>query len=535
MRNIVLLNLSDMHCLAGLSRQQEVFSSFLSGLKEFVREYPAWKPDFIVIPGDVVEGQQVGKAYENARKFIKEVVTWCGLDMTDVVVVPGNHDRNCPREKTEENKKEFEKIKYIFDRLQDPESDKDGQKRIKGMVACCDGFGEHGTDGKMTEMICEKTNNDKMLNDFCVIQDQYFQAYSDFASSFCETDAGTKDGRFYPVKCLGKHPCGLTMGYKVFDRLKIVFLMLNTEWVQFPSFSGVSEIKTGGRFVKELINTIREEYPDYLVVSVMHRPPYQWEWEEKNVYRMNLYNPYHMFLDVSDVAISGHNHLISSRNEPEFLAGKVQHFQLGALACSPDGGDVFLNAASLIKIDAISNEAEMTYATLGLEGASMKWYFDTCDDRYPLRGRYGKMRSNRVSAVPSKSKFRVNDVDIVWTKRNVEIGLTVNNEDKEYVDRVKRTNDDYIKKEILRHHYYGQSVVSEQEPDVFRVDGDVVCIWPLHVWMEGKRIERTCPVHYIIYSSKIEDSHELQKEKQRFLLSGKMLKDIFSIVIVQNN
>lgn len=494
MRNIVLLNLSDLHCFEDQRCQGKIFDLFISGLKKFINENPLWKPDFIVIPGDVIDGKDdKDKAYDNATVFIKQVSHLCGLENNDVVVIPGNHDRDCPRDKTADNKNLFEETISVFDKLQ------------KG---------------------------EKVVVRFCNYQNALFRHYINFASPFCRQDG--EDGRFYPARCLKTHgACASTTGYKVFDRFKLVFLLLNTEWLQFPSSFGMTKIKTGSRFVKELINDIRQQYPDHLVVSVMHRPPYQLEWEEKNVDSMSLYNPYHMLINASDMIISGHDHLLSSHNEPGYMANKVQHFQLGAFGCEGEKErDFFLNAASLLKINAVENEVKMVYTHLRSDGADLIWNFDKLTNSYPLRGRYGKKRGNGLSS--PDCKFRINDIDIVWVKRNLETIFPVRNEDETDIEQMNQKS---IMREILHHHYYGQEYKPLEKPGQFQVGGNYVHICRLKDWEEHKLniTNDETLVHYIVYSLNTEDWQQLEKEKQGFLLSAEMLKNTFSVVIVQNN
>lgn len=129
----------------------------------------------------------------------------------------------------------------------------------------------------------------------------------------------------------------------------------------------------------------------------MHHPLSQIEWEEKNIDRMDLFNPYHMILDISDIIISGHDHLISSNNEPEYLANMVQHFQLGSFACNPDPGrDIFLNSASLLKIDSVNNFIQMKLHIPKLKQGKHKMEFQPYYQHLSTERQVWKKKKNRL-------------------------------------------------------------------------------------------------------------------------------------------
>ena len=504
MNNIVLLNLSDMHCMANNDQQKEIFAAFFKELKSFVENNPVWRPDFIVIPGDIIDGHNKTEedkvsAYQLARNFIKEVSDWSGLQMNhDVITIPGNHDRIYPPSKLKKNY--FKQLNKVFNAFQEGDS---------------------------------SSNTIDVLEQ----EDELFRLYcSEFADFILDEEI--TDGKFICPKSLKQSNCRKTIGYKAYDSLKIVFLLLNTEWLISPSQFGATKICCGRRFVIEAVKEIRAKYPDYIIVTTMHHPLSQIEWEEKNIDRMDLFNPYHMILDISDIIISGHDHLISSNNEPEYLANMVQHFQLGSFACNPDPGrDIFLNSASLLKIDSVNNFIQMNYIYLNLSKGNIKWNFSPTTSTYPLRGRFGKRKKiDFKDKLPIPDKYELNDIGIVWVKRL----STSKNTCISKTNQMTQEDLQYINKEIIRYFYFGQtyrkSLIKGLEAfSTYSIDNDNICILTLEEWNKQSLNIETSNIHYIIYSQELNKYSELLAAKQRFLLDKRIIKDTLSIVIIQNN
>lgn len=493
MHNIVLLNLSDIHCFGDRPEQQRMFDLFRISLKEQVNKYPQWRPDFIIVPGDLKDGHAKDRtsAYNNAYEFIDNIRKDFRLWPENIISVPGNHDRSCPRNNKDTAIKEFEEVSRIFSEFQ---------------------------QGKEEEW-----------ETFCEYQDKYFKAYCERIAPFFPAKS-VEEYEFIPVESLGSFECNKTMGIKVFPALKILFLMLNTEWLSFPGFFKEEKVRIGRRLLKGLVNKIHENYTDFIVVSVMHHPPYLLDWEEKNVDQMTLFNPYHMLLGVSDMIISGHDHLISSLHEPEYLAFNIPHFQLGSFACEAEKEkDIFLNSASLLKIDAISNQVQMHYADLTQQKGDFNWHFYAEENVYPIRGRFGKIKNN-ITPHREASPYTIDGVDILWLKRR-EVPVSNNEAYKHWLeaDRI------YIIKEILWHFYYGRIPESTPDPHLFIVDKEKVCLLSWEEWLEQKNTPSSEPIHYIVYAEKVEMSGLLQQEKQDFLLNGRILKDTLSVIILQNN
>ncbi|MCM0237634.1 metallophosphoesterase [Bacteroides fragilis] len=504
MNNIVLLNLSDMHCMANNDQQKEIFAAFFKELKSFVEDNPAWRPDFIVIPGDIIDGHNKTEedkiaSYQLARNFIKEVSAWSGLQMNhDVITIPGNHDRVYPSPKLKKN---------YFRQL---------NKKFKA-------FQEGDSSGNVMNVL--------------ELEDNLFRLYcSEFADYIL--DEQITDGKFICPESLKQFNCRKTIGYRAYDSLKVVFLLLNTEWLICPSQFGEARICCGRRFVKEAVKEIQAKYPDYIIVTTMHHPLSQIEWEEKNIDRMDLFNPYHMILGISDIIISGHDHLISSNNEPEYLANMAQHFQLGSFACNPDPGkDIFLNSASLLKIDSVNNFVQMSYIYLNLSNGNIKWNFSPTTTAYPLRGRFGKRKKiDFKDKHPIPDKYELNDISIVWVKRlSASKDKCISKSGQMAQEHIQ-----YINREIIRHFYYGQtyaeSLITGLEAfNTYSVDNDNVCILTLEEWNKKLPDTDTLRIHYIIYSQELNKYSELLTAKQRFLLDDGILKDTLSTVIIQNN
>lgn len=495
MRNIVLLNLSDIHCMDESSQQQEIFDSFRAALKEHVNSNPMWKPDFIVVPGDIRDGKvkNVNLAYEKACEFIENIRKEFSLYPEDVIVIPGNHDRDCPRHNNALTEAEFQKVVTLFDQI---------QKGKKEYIKCWGG-----------------------------IEDQYFKSYCRYITPYFEKNGIQKSYQFIPVKSLEDYECYKTMGIKVFPGLKILFFMINTEWLVFPSFSKNRTIKVGKLFFKELVDKIHQSYQDYVVVSIMHHPPYQIDWEERNVDRMTLFNPYHMLLGVSDLIISGHDHLISSFIEPDYISNLVQHFQLGSFACeAEENRDFFLNSASLLSIDAVANEIKIRSANLCLQKSDFHWEFTNDTKSYPMRGRHGK---NNIDKKDWQLRdAAINDIDIIWLKR-MKVAMLGNKDAIEW----QKEDMSYLYKEILCHFYYGKLPVPTDKLGFFEIDQEKIWILPLDEWKvkKNEKVLYSSPIHYIVYSEQRENNVQLQKEKRDFLLSSRILKDTLSVIILQNN
>ena len=94
-RPITLLCLSDLH-LVPEDPGMSLLSSLRSAIKSEISKDIRWKPDYVVIAGDMVEASR--KNYPQVKKYIQSFIddNDFHLHPFKIIAVPGNHDKDFP-------------------------------------------------------------------------------------------------------------------------------------------------------------------------------------------------------------------------------------------------------------------------------------------------------------------------------------------------------------------------------------------------------------------------------------------------------
>lgn len=370
MAEFVILNLSDLHIQCDNLRQEAVLKQLVESLKSFVEECVEWRPDFIILPGDVVDSS--GGSYEKAKDFLARMKGACLIEEDfRIIMAPGNHDKTRVGIDTKDT---FEKM---LDNL---------------------------------DLFCDSPRNH--LTEFSEIHGKCFEAFNVFYKEYCAIEEKrddvtyNKEFRYIPYDFFDGTNLEYLSGIKIFEKEKICFLSLNTAWVDTtsslmvkPKYKGY---RAGGNIVAYLTNEIASHYPDFLIITLMHHSPDTLSWEE--LYDTEPNQKEYTFgniLRYSDLIVSGHEHCVST-GAPDLLRNCVQHFRLGTPSCLPTGGtssgNTFPFSISLMKLNTVKEEVALLripYIPNGKEGVK-EWDFQwkvkkRQVETYKLRNKYEKM------------------------------------------------------------------------------------------------------------------------------------------------
>ena len=355
-RPVTILNLSDLHI--GDNRDGlKALKCLSTQLEQYVKagkDTYKWLPDYIVMPGDIVDSQ---KSYEIAGEIIRSFTdkfNWDNEKLASVVITPGNHDK-----KSVSN----ENLKTSNDRAK--------QRRI------------YKQNINNFEQFCSPEKTKKIESGFVAIHEDDFRTFSNFYKQFVPEKNPEFEYHYYPdIGDTLKYVSGI----KIFHEHKICFLCLNTEWLHTRSaISAKPELALCRPIVKYLCDKLGEfTYSDYTVITLMHRKPEDLSWETKNHTNERTIDSMNLIEQYSDIIISGHDHSIRT-NKPEMLKNIIQHFKLGSPSCTVKENERFPYSVSAINIDPIDLSVEL----LNGKYADNKWKFHE-NGKYKLRNKYKK-------------------------------------------------------------------------------------------------------------------------------------------------
>jgi tetratricopeptide (TPR) repeat protein/predicted MPP superfamily phosphohydrolase len=102
MKEINILHISDLHfgienlegiSEADLNKRRTTLFKFKVNFKNFLKYNPEWKPDIIAITGDIgYAGKE--QDYKLAQKWLEDLISALKLKPKNLIICPGNHDRN---------------------------------------------------------------------------------------------------------------------------------------------------------------------------------------------------------------------------------------------------------------------------------------------------------------------------------------------------------------------------------------------------------------------------------------------------------
>jgi predicted phosphodiesterase len=351
-RPFTLLCLSDLHYS---EEGGAVLRKLRQTIKEMMNQVPQWKPDFIVVAGDLVHHDQKDK-YSIVRECLDDFIGNAGfhLDRFHVIAVPGNHDKDIP---------------CMGDSCYE-----------KGPYKAC---GEL----KKNNALKNSMKEDKLPFKLEERYEWNFKSFGNFYKPYLEVEKEKKDVEFlFPKEILGKDTSNVatTSGLKVFHNAKICFLCINTEWTYFPTKNKTKDYDDGflcAPLIYSSLKTYKDKYRDYTLVTVMHRNPADLPWETR--FQANPYKPdilRHLY-QFSDVILTGHNH-IERMQPPHRMENHAQLIQLGSSSIKSGNNHLQQYYASMIRIDPIAGK--LNTCTLRYDHAQDIWepLFDKKD--YPV-------------------------------------------------------------------------------------------------------------------------------------------------------
>lgn len=345
-------------CLSDLHLDSWVGETVLQKLRQAVIKLKGneirWKPDFIVLAGDLVDARNKGY-YPRVRTYLDAFTEddVFQLDPFRIIAVPGNHDKDLPcwtdscykRASRCAVCKELDKSRYLREASEDE----------------------------------DVSFNYDLKENF----DSNFKRFGAFYSHFV---ANPKEGEayIYPEKYLGKNlsDVALTSGMKVFEDAKICFLCINTEWLYFPDEERrYDEGFLCPQVIQYCLNAYYNDYKGYTLVTVMHHNPSEMSWKTR--FRSKPYKPdlLRSLYQYSDIILTGHNHT-EILLPPDRMENHAQLFQLGPAAMTFRDDTLPQYHASLLHVDSLSGFVKICNFRFDHVRQDWKWEIDRND--YPI-------------------------------------------------------------------------------------------------------------------------------------------------------
>lgn len=358
-RPITILCLSDLHLFPAENMGKNILDKLRGEIKTLKGKSPAWAPDYIVIAGDLVDSRE--KNYQAVKEYLSLFINDFSFRLSPfrIITVPGNHDKDFPKNRQESSAAIDDS--RIFD------SEKQKNKKLFEAI-------ESGGDFKF-DLRREYKNNFKQFGEF---YREYVVPDSRDGKSIGEYD--------YPQKYLGNEleDIALTSGIKVFHDSKTCFFCINTEWSYIPDdYSGDAlKKRICTPVVRESIKQIKYKYSDYTIVTVMHRNPSAFCWEERNAALDNRPDILRWLYQYSDVILTGHEHT-EKILPPHMMENHAQLFQLGSAAVQGSSNSLPQYSAALIHLDPIVGE--LGICNLKYDDKKDEWSSTIDSLRYPLK------------------------------------------------------------------------------------------------------------------------------------------------------
>lgn len=309
-----------------------------------------WRPDYIVVAGDVADKNQ---GYWGASKFIESLKDRFGIDDNSIIMVPGNHDKqaNITRKEMANDKQVFEKY-------------------------------------------CKKVDNTTKVefgNTFALRFNDFINFSNKYNSTLYSSDILDKR-----LRCLS--------GVKVFEKDQLCFLYINTEWLymvgrdhakvkkgkeDISSFMKIDEdCHLCSPLIKDTCMQIQKKYPAHTVITVMHRGLEHLSWDERNVSDAATIDAIRYIICTSNIIITGHDHVFCPK-PPTLIENKIQHFQLGSVGQKESVNTELSRFAEIIRLDVTQGMIEQLFIRhKHVHNSSSQWSFIKSDETYPLHTKY---------------------------------------------------------------------------------------------------------------------------------------------------
>lgn len=392
-RPVSILCISDLHYEDG---DMDAINKLHHDYREFVNSQDGahnkrWHPDYIVVAGDVVNYNN--SDYKKPNKSIKQLMKDFDINNENVIIVPGNHDKKMPSpvlsNQLDEDKQRFEKFCHSECRKSIPR---------------------------------EKIIRDKFQETFS----ERFKDYVSFCNKYFPKKTRNKDYSYYPSTRLDK-PITCLSGVKVFREDSLCFLVINTEWLYVPkndiklsssSKKGLDKLAKHQKvyencqlcapIIKDTCSKIKNEFPHYTVVTVMHRGFEDLSWDEKNVTNELNVDAIRYIEDVSDIVLTGHDHTIHT-DPPTLIKNRIQHFRLGSVGRTEPISGEHIRTGSIIRFTPTENKIELLHLIYKGEGNERKWHFQSDHNLYPLYSKFDRNdtlppQACTITTIKAKSK-----------------------------------------------------------------------------------------------------------------------------------
>lgn len=372
MNSVVIFNLSDLHLDTAFETAQEtIFNELIRDFSNYIKENNTWNPRYVIIAGDIINRGDTAN-YKFAKKLIINFCNKLKISGDHVIMAPGNHDK---KELTIDSEEQYKTSKKTFSQFcslpQNPESiKKDAQKKT------LDTFLEEHKKGF----------------------EEYCKFYHDISFEHSKYPYHT-----YPL--IGNTDIKLVTGLKMFDEDRICFLSLNTEWL-YAADSILEKVpqkeiqfETGKNIVSYLHSKIKEICPDYTVITLMHRCPYEMSWFEINKQDGFTKSTLGSIEHCTDILVSGHDHSVYNQ-VPDMVKNKIQHFRLSTASWQQSQDDkIFPYSVTALRVDGVQEYVEVLKGNYSQpsNGNDSWWSFTSLKHKYPLRNKYEKIYKNNYN------------------------------------------------------------------------------------------------------------------------------------------
>lgn len=363
-RPISILCISDLHFEAtGMEAIKQLHKDY----NDFVNQdgnnaqNKRWHPDYIVIAGDIVNYGTTD--YSEPEKSIEQLMTDFGINRSHVILVPGNHDKTIPEKITI---RKLDKRKKLFN----------------------DFCGE---------------NAEKVKTEFQNLYSIRFRHYIRFCKKYYNLTK--KSGCKYYSPDLLDPSIKFLSGVKVFDDDNICFVNINTEWSYVSKNPFQEELERSGLtnhqrvyencqlcapLIKNIYKKVKELYPHYTVVTVMHRGFEDLTWNENNVVNPMAIDAVEYLQDLSDIILTGHDHTVKTL-PPTLIRNRIQHFRLGSAGRKELISSEHIRTASIIRISPFDSKLEMMHLVYKKKALNeYQWEFQTDGSVYPLYSKFDR-------------------------------------------------------------------------------------------------------------------------------------------------
>lgn len=356
---ISILCLADIHydTKGDMRVVDTLYSEFVKYI-DYNKNRIKWQPDYIVIAGDVADKNG---GYNKVHEFIEKIRSENAFNIASdhVIIVPGNHDKNSdvPIE-------------------------------------------QHYKDKKTFDNYCGKYKPEN-VSEFCSVFGERFKEFITFSKKY------TSDLQFHGKgkDAILDEKLSCLSGVKVFEEDHLCFLYVNTEWLyvsgrdkaivkkskdetDISKFVRLDEAcQLCAPLIKDACLFIKNNYPTYTVITVMHRGFNHFSFEENNPTNAASIDSIGYLLKTSDIIISGHDHVFTPA-PPTLIRNRIQHFQLGAVGRKEPKTMEFSRSAEIIRLDIPNEKVEQLFIEYKNTDIGFKWCFEESRRDYPLYSKF---------------------------------------------------------------------------------------------------------------------------------------------------